>query len=175
MDLDLSDDQVALRDGIAALLAARIPMERVREGFDRAMFDELAGAGVFSLRADGFSWSDCAVVFEQLGRACTPGPLVESLLVGGGEIAGIVEGAPNAWVEHASTLASLVVLDGDRAPGVALTDVTDESSWPLDPCTPVARVELSDDGAAVDLDVVATRRAGAMLTAAFALGLADRL
>ena len=55
MDLDLSDDQVALRDGIASMLAARIPIERVREGFDRAMFDELTSAGVFSLRADGFA------------------------------------------------------------------------------------------------------------------------
>ena len=40
------------------------------------MFDELAEAGVFSLRADGFAWADRVVVFEQLGRACVPGPLV---------------------------------------------------------------------------------------------------
>jgi len=58
VDLDLSDDQIALRDGIASLLAARVPMERVRAGFDRAMFDELARGGVFSLRKDGFSWAD---------------------------------------------------------------------------------------------------------------------
>ena len=74
MDLELSEDQVALRDGIASMLAARVPIERVRQGFDRALFDELADAGVFSLRKDGFSWSDCVVVFEQLGRACAPGP-----------------------------------------------------------------------------------------------------
>ena len=71
MDLDLSDDQVALRDGIASMLASRVPMERVRKGFDRVLFDDLAEAGVFSLRADGFSWSDCVVVFEQLGRFWT--------------------------------------------------------------------------------------------------------
>ena len=76
MDLDLSDDQVALRDGIAAMLEGRFGMDRVRAGFDRAMFDELAEAGVFSLRADGFWWADCVVVFEQLGRFCVPGPLV---------------------------------------------------------------------------------------------------
>jgi alkylation response protein AidB-like acyl-CoA dehydrogenase len=78
MDLDLSDDQVSLRDGIASMLAARVPIERVRAGFDRALFDDLAAAGVFSLRADGFSWADCVVVFEQLGRFCVPGPLVAS-------------------------------------------------------------------------------------------------
>jgi len=54
VDLELSDDQVALRDGIAAMLAARVPIERVRSGFDRALFEDLANAGVFSLRADGF-------------------------------------------------------------------------------------------------------------------------
>ena len=42
MDLDLSDDQIALRDGIASMLAARVPIERVRAGFDRALFDKLA-------------------------------------------------------------------------------------------------------------------------------------
>ena len=55
MDLELSDDQVALRDGIAALLAARVPSDRVRAGFDRDLAAELAEAGVFTLRADGFS------------------------------------------------------------------------------------------------------------------------
>ena len=37
------------------MLAAKVPMERVRAGFDRALFDELANAGVFLLRNDGFS------------------------------------------------------------------------------------------------------------------------
>src|SRR5689334_24867468 len=115
MDLDLSDDQVALRDGIASVLAARIPIERVREGFDRAMFDELADAGVFSLRNDGFSWADCAVVFEQLGRFCIPGPLVESLLLGEGGIAGVafvpdIADRP-VWIEHPEAL-DVLFIDG---------------------------------------------------------------
>ena len=74
MNFDLTDDQVALRDGIRSLLEGRFPMERVRDGFDRAAFDELAEAGVFSLRADGFSWADAVIVYEELGRACVPGP-----------------------------------------------------------------------------------------------------
>ena len=93
MDLDLSADQTALRDGIASLLEGRFGMDRVRTGFDRAMFDELAGAGVFSLRADGFSWADCTVVFEQLGRSCVPGPLVACLLSDVSGVAGLVEPA----------------------------------------------------------------------------------
>ncbi len=176
MDLDLSADQIALRGGIASLLDGRFGRERVRVGFDRAMFDELAEAGVFSLRNDGFSWADCVVVFEQLGRACVPGPLVGSLLAGDGRVAAIVERAEPAWVEHIDALDTLLVLDGS---GVTQVDPRvldgDPAPWPLDPLTPVARVESLPSGEPVDLDPAALRRAGAVLTAAFQLGLADRL
>ena len=69
MDLELSDDQVALRDGIAAMLAARVPMERVRTGFDRELARELVDAGVFTLRRDGFSWADAVVARPRSGRS----------------------------------------------------------------------------------------------------------
>jgi alkylation response protein AidB-like acyl-CoA dehydrogenase len=176
MDLDLSDDQVALRDGIASMLAARIPIERVRAGFDRAMFDELAGAGVFSLRADGFSWSDCVVVFEQLGRFCVPGPLVDSLLLGDGKIAGLVTEFAPLWIEHLDALDVLFV----RGPGGLRTIDPktiegDASPWPLDPVTPVSRVERLPEGTPVEPDAFPGALPGAALTAALQLGLADRL
>ncbi len=181
MDLDLSDDQVALRDGIAALLDARVAMARVRAGFDRALFDELAGAGVFSLRADGFSWADCTIVFEQLGRFCVPGPLVSSLLLGNGRIAGLVEWPENGpgWVEHLDVLDDLYLLRGEAISHVDPRAVAAApSTWPLDPLTPVARLVavVGDvaDAAAVPADVAEIRRAGAVLTAALQLGLADR-
>jgi alkylation response protein AidB-like acyl-CoA dehydrogenase len=170
MDLDLSDDQVALRDGIAALLTARVPGERVRAGFDRALFDELAAAGVWSLRRDGFSWADCAVVLEQLGRHCVPGPLVPSLLLGDGRIAGVLAGG---WVEHLEHLDVVVVPGRGVLDAVALDG--DPSPWPLDPCTPVSRVDAGAvEPAALALDWREWDRAGAVCTAAFQLGLADR-
>jgi alkylation response protein AidB-like acyl-CoA dehydrogenase len=171
MDLELSDDQVALRDGIAAMLDARVPMERVRAGFDRALFGELATAGVFSLRRDGFGWSDGAVVFEELGRHCVPGPLVPSLLVGDGRIAGVLAGE---WIEHLDHLDLVVVPGrGGCSPGVVEADA---SSWPLDPCTPIARVQTVPAATEMlDVDWTEWSRAGAVLTAAFQVGLADRL
>jgi alkylation response protein AidB-like acyl-CoA dehydrogenase len=170
VDLELSDDQVALRDGIASMLATRVPVERVRKGFDRALFGELAEAGVFSLRNDGFTWSDCVVVFEQLGRACVPGPLVSSLLVGDGRIAGVLEGG---WVEHLDAL-DVVIVPGAGACAAADLDAS-PSSWPLDPGTPIARVVSEPVPQPIDLDWTEWRRAGATLTAAFQLGIADRL
>jgi alkylation response protein AidB-like acyl-CoA dehydrogenase len=179
MDLDLSDDQISLRDGIAALLAGRFDRDRIRAGFDRALFDELAGAGVFSLRADGFSWADCTIAFEQLGRACVPGPLVGSLLGSllgtEGRITGIVERATPAWIEHLDQLDTLLVLDGDAVARVDPGAIdADPSPWPLDPCTPVARVAELPRGEPAG-EATDTRRAGAVLTAAMQLGLADRL
>lgn len=176
MDLDLSPDQVALRDGIASMLAGRFAPERVRAGFDRAMYDELAAAGVFTLRADGFAWSDCVVVFEQLGRACVPGPLVGSLLFADHGITAVVERAAPAWVEHPAVLDALVVLDEEAA---VLVDPraleTEESPWPLDPLTPVARASALPAGEPLSVPVTEVRRAGAVLTAALQVGLADRL
>ena len=63
MDFELSADQVALRDGIRSLCEGRFPIKRVRDGFDRAAHAELAEAGVFSLRSDGFGVAD-----KPLGR-----------------------------------------------------------------------------------------------------------
>ena len=148
MDLDLSDDQVALRDGIASMLDGRVPIERVRAGFDRAMFDELADAGVFSLRADGFSWADCVVVFEQLGRFCVPGPLVASLLLGDGRIAGLVD-RRRADLDRASRRARrLLVLSAARTRArvdPARSRASRRRGRSIR-CTPVARVDALPDG-----------------------------
>ena len=51
-------------------------MDRVRAGFDRDVWKELAEAGVFTLPELGFGLPEEAVVFEELGRALVPGPLV---------------------------------------------------------------------------------------------------
>ena len=176
MDLELSDDQVALRDGIRALLTDRFPMERVREGFTRATYEELDSAGVFSLVRDGFSWADAALVFEQLGEFCVPGPLVATLL-GRGTLGGIVgasERTPDPVVEHPSVLDHVVVLDGAAAESYpAGSLVFTDLDWPLDPLTPVARVALGA-GEPVPTDTGDWRRRGAVLTAAFLVGIAQR-
>ena len=177
MDLDLSADQVSLRDGIAALLEGRFGTDRIRGGFDRAAFDELADAGVFSLRTDGFTWSDCTVVFEQLGRFCVPGPLVASLLLGDGRVAAAVEPAVDgsAWVEHLDVLDDLYVRRGDELRRVDPARVdADPSSWPLDPLSPIARVPAVPAGDPVDADATEVWRAGAVLTAAMQVGITDR-
>ena len=178
MNFDLSEDQVALRDGIRALVEGRFPMARVREGFDRSVHAELAEAGVFSLRADGFSWADAAVVYEELGRGLVPGPLVwcfgRDRVTGGFDHA--VAGA--ALVEHFASLDDLILLGPDAvmlATPAGLAGVPQE--WPLDPLTPVWLVDGLDGANVVVLSdsIADLRQRGTLLTAAYCVGMADRL
>src|ERR1700722_918825 len=105
MDFELSEDEVALAEGMRRLCAGRFPLDKVRaaEGkgvvIDRAGWSELADAGVFSLRLDeehgglGLPCAAAAVVFEELGRALVPGPILASHLA-----AGLVPGAADGTV-----------------------------------------------------------------------------
>ena len=182
MDFELSADQVALRDGIRSLCEGRFPIKRVREGFDRAAHTELAEAGVFSLRADGFGVADAAVVFEELGRAVVPGPLVWLYLANGivDGVAGGLEVAhrrPPWMVEHLDVLDTLLVVDDGGVQSVAAGTIAGAVpvTRPLDPLTPVHRVEQLPEGEPVgDADVVARwRLEGAVVTAAFLAGAAQ--
>jgi alkylation response protein AidB-like acyl-CoA dehydrogenase len=183
MHFDLTEDQRDLRDGIRSLLEGAFPIARVRSGLDRAMWDELVDAGVFGLLADGFTWTDAAVVFEELGRAAVPGPLVWGLLahdpghatrvVGGLERP--VPGEP-AMVEHLAALDALVVLDADGVHELDPASLSGERiDRPLDPLTPITRVRDLPLGTRVaDGDAAARWRAcGAVLGAAYAVGMAD--
>ena len=182
MNFDLSDDQVALRDGIRALCRGRFTSERVRKGFDRAMYDDLAGTGVFSLRADGFGWADAAVTYEELGRAVVPGPLIWSHLAHGvvdGVVTGLHRPQPGtpAFVEHLAAADAIVVLDEEGIALVPTDSLSDAMAldWPLDPLTPVHRVDTLPDGERVGGAELAVewRRGGGVLTAAFEAGMAQ--
>lgn len=196
MDFELSDDQVALAEGVAALCEGRFDIDTVRAmadgGLDRGRWQELAETGVFSLcvaEADGgvgLGWAEAAVVFAELGAHLVPGPLVATTLA-----AGIVEGAaegqtvvgtiarPEAgtsfYVEHLPWIDTLVIHDAEGLWSVAADEVSGTPArQPLDPLTPVSRVEslpqgtyLADAHAALEW-----RLRGALLTAALQLGLA---
>ncbi len=182
MNFVLSVDQEALRDAIRSVCQGRFDMARVRGGFDRSMWDDLAATGVFSLRADGFGWADAAVTFEELGAALVPGPLVWGVLahaLADGVVGGVERGDPDAdvLVEHLDTLDALAVLDVDGIARVEPKELDDAQllDWPLDPLTPVHRVpELPVGDRIADRETAGEwRRAGAVLTAAYAIGMAQ--
>jgi alkylation response protein AidB-like acyl-CoA dehydrogenase len=191
MDFWLTDDHVALQDGIRSFLQGRFPLDDIRAVeetdtvIDTTRWAELAEMGVFSLRTDGMGMRDAVLVFEELGRALVPGPLVAShlasgLVDGAGEgtaIVGLIEPQDVATiVEHATQVDALLRFTDDtvvRVDPAALQ--TERIERPLDALSPTWRVL----GGSLDGATVATgdeartlQRAGIVLTAAQQLGLA---
>jgi alkylation response protein AidB-like acyl-CoA dehydrogenase len=189
MDFELSVDDLALQHGIAELCRRRFGIARVRAmeqtgAIDRTMWRELAEAGVFSLRLPedqggvGLGFAQAAIVFEQLGRALIPGPLVGTHLAAGlglgEEIVGLVERAPPpVRVEHLDSLDQLVVIDSEGVWVANAREVHGSSvSSPLDPLTPMSVVAELPRGEQASADAQQWRLEGSVLTAAFQLGLA---
>jgi alkylation response protein AidB-like acyl-CoA dehydrogenase len=152
MNFVLNADQEALRDGIRALCAGRFAMERVRAGFDRDVWKELAEAGVFTLPDLGFGLAEEAVVFEELGRALVPGPLVWGALTHNADT--VVTGPSGGMVTHVDTADRVL---GDPPDLVAVTN-------PVDPLTPMHTTASGTPPEHVG--------PGAVLTAAYMVGMA---
>ena len=186
MDLEPTDDQVALVDELRRFLAARVPRPAPA---DRSLWDELAAMGVLGLPVPeaaggvGLGWAEAVLAFQALGRAAVAGPLVATAAataLGVAEgVTGIVpqvhEGQP-AFVEHLDLLDSLLVVGDDGVRRVAPPrDDARPVERPLDPFTPVAVVDRLPAGGAVG-DAAAShrlRRHAALLAAAQQVGLAD--
>ena len=166
MDFELSDDHVALCDGIRDLCQGRFDIDTVRGladcgGVDRRLWGELADTGVFSLVVPeddggvGLGWAEAGLVFEQLGRFLVPGPLVGTLLAAGvveDAVVGLVErtGGPSL-VEYPDVIDALLVLDQDGLWRVDAAELSIDPAHSVDPLTPVGRVaELPQGEKAAD-------------------------
>jgi alkylation response protein AidB-like acyl-CoA dehydrogenase len=169
MEFVRSDDQEALREGIASLCAGRFPMERVRAGFDAEAWKELAAAGVFTLGELG-GLADAAVVFEELGRALIPGPLVWGYLAGRDDV--VSGGVSGFFLAYPDDVAVVHALVGDRVHAVPADAVRwTQVDHPLDPLTPFAEVTEIGDGKDVG-PASDWQRRGAVLVAAQLAGMA---
>jgi alkylation response protein AidB-like acyl-CoA dehydrogenase len=201
MDFRVSEAQQELAEGIRTMLAGRLPLERIRahEGDEHVISADdwaaLGDTGVFSLTlpepaGTGLALSDACVVFEELGRALVPGPLVGTFLAASRDLVrGAAEGramvgviansdvGPPWLVENLSSLDAAFFLPagGTGGGGSLLTHISDASTaqrvtTPLDPLTPLW--QLTELPSAPDLDDPdqALFRDGAILTAALQVG-----
>ena len=195
MDFELSDDQVALQQAVRSLCDGRFDMAAVRQlvdvgGVEADRWRELAETGVFSLTAAeakggvGLGWAEAVIVFEQLGRALVPGPLVDTLVAAplvdgataGDQVVGMVaRTAGTVMVEYLDALDVLLILDADGVHRVAPSELRAvPSRRPLDPLTPVHLVDGLPAGrpvASTDEALALVARATAV-TAALELGVA---
>lgn len=130
MNFSVSDDQRALAETVRSACAKRFPLEELarRDWATDVVRSEdwsaLAGLGVFDLRVPdedgglGLGLPEAVVVFEELGRALVPGPLVATelaralaLVPAAGVVGSLRVGAGPALVEHLPALEALVLVD----------------------------------------------------------------
>jgi len=197
MDLTLSADQRALQVGLRDVLADLWRAEHLREAAAGAApgtkdWSRIAELGVFGVTVPeaedgmGLGLADAAVLFEELGAALVPGPLVPTALAAG-RVAGTIDGsaivtmldlrAPVLLVEHLDLATHVVAVDADGlrllpADALAATPV----QTPLDPLTPLWSVS----GGGRDLgerigsaaEVADWMRRGAVLNSALQVGVA---
>jgi alkylation response protein AidB-like acyl-CoA dehydrogenase len=199
VDFQLSEDQEALRAGVRSFCDGRLPIEALRQlekqGFDRALWRELAEMGVFSLRQReseggvGLGSADAVIVFAELGRCLAPGPLVWSHLAadlvpgaGAGEVVvgGIEQlqsGSDPVLVEHHDQLDVLLVLRRDGVYRVDPKRLSARSTGtPLDPFTPIFSVDALPQGERIADAAAGTklRLEGAALSAGLLFGICER-
>ena len=196
MNFDLNDDERALQQGIRDVCKRLFPMERVRAletetgGLDRKLWRELGDAGVFSLRLPepegvGLGMTQAVLVFEELGRAIVPGPIISTHLAaglvdgasGGERIIGMIERERQPRVVgHLEATDAIVVADSE---GLSLVEAGSLSARPvarsLDPLTPMHVVEEPPRGERLAGPEVAARwrLEGAALVAAMSVGIAS--
>jgi alkylation response protein AidB-like acyl-CoA dehydrogenase len=196
MDFRIGDDQRELAHGIRSLVEGRLPLERLRarEGDEHAIgapeWAALGETGVFALtlpepHGTGLGLADATVVFEELGRALVPGPLVGTFLAA---VAGVADGAAEGrtqvgvhcagrpgpvLVEHLGSLEALLVLAPD-APAQLVSPAplggARRVEQPLDPLSPLWRLDAVPFGGALPGDDGRLWRDGALLTAALQVG-----
>ncbi len=167
MDFELNEDQEALAEGVAALCAGRFDIETVRsmatDGLDRGRWAELAETGVFSLTRPesdgglGMGCADAVVVFEQLGRALVPGPLVATTLtaalvgLGGADGAGGAASADGAAIANGAAQGTIVVGTQERSEGRCYVEFL---PW-------IDTLVISDDEGLWSVDAASLETAGA--------------
>lgn len=198
MDFRVNEDQEALMESIRSFCEGRVSIERLRElegkGFDKELWQEIAEMGVFSLRRPeseggvGLGMVEAVLVFEELGKAIVPGPLVWSHLAAGlvdgadtGEtvVGGLdlieADGAPYV-IEHLEDLDVLLVLRDEGVDKIDARAVSGKQvKTPFDPLTPVFEASELPTGERIgNADLSAgLRLQGAAIASGFLLGIAE--
>jgi len=95
MDFTLSEEQEMLKKTARDFLADKCPKSLVREmetdekGYSLELWREIAGLGWMGLvfpedySGSEMSFLDLAVLLEEMGRACLPGPFFSTVVLGG--------------------------------------------------------------------------------------------
>lgn len=131
MKFSFSDDQRMFAEGLRDLLDNECPPAHVREvwesgtGHSPELWSHLAGMGVLSILAPesaggmGGSFVDAILLFQELGRAAVPGPVLEHMAVA---VPALADSRWSAGLVDGSSIATVAV---DDSPYVAHASVAD--------------------------------------------------
>jgi alkylation response protein AidB-like acyl-CoA dehydrogenase len=108
MDFELSDDQLALREGARELLDGRAPMDRVRNvvdaggGVDAELWKAMVGQGWTAVELPeargglGLGTVEIAVLLEEVGRRVAPAPFLPTVLA----LGALERAGEHEWVDR---------------------------------------------------------------------------
>ncbi len=126
MDFDFSEDQEALRDAVRRFVdkdytfERRVQIERAG-GFDRGVWDGLAGLGLTALAVPeahgglGFGAVEAMVVMEELGRGLVMEPVAQGALIAPALLSHAPDELQAAWLPRIAGGEALVVLAHQEA------------------------------------------------------------
>jgi alkylation response protein AidB-like acyl-CoA dehydrogenase len=129
MKLALSEEQEMLRTMARDFLTDKLPKKTVKEieeseaGYSPELWKEMAGLGWMGLAfpekygGSGMSFLDLALLLEEMGRACLPGPYFSSVVLSGFTILDI--GSEEQKAEYLPKIAS-----GEKIFTLALTEAS---------------------------------------------------
>jgi alkylation response protein AidB-like acyl-CoA dehydrogenase len=127
MNLALSEEQEMLKKMARDFLTDKLPKKVVKEveesepGYSSELWQEMSGLGWMGLvfpekySGSGMSFLDLAVLLEEMGRACLPGPYFSTVVLGGLTILDI--GSEEQKQEYLPKIAS-----GEKILTLALTE-----------------------------------------------------
>jgi alkylation response protein AidB-like acyl-CoA dehydrogenase len=198
MRFELSEDQREIQRTAREFLAARYPLEKLRETEGDPHWDEVAGLGWPELAipedqgGQGLGIVELCVVAEEAGYALAPTPLLPTwaaglLLAAGGEGARVTEsrrgtvamwdgddGAKIAVPDAAGADVIVVTAAGDRVFAVEAADVSIEPAESLDTTRPLFTVRVDSPGDELHGDFSRAWHAIATAAAAESVGVAAR-
>lgn len=196
MKFSFTDDQRMFAEGLRDLLANECPASLVREtwehgtGHSPALWSRLAEMGVLSILVPesaggmGGSYVDAVLLFQELGRAGAPGPVLETMAVAAPALAGtefgagLVDGSCVAtlWVDRSpyvahAHVADVILRDDSTVTGFTATDVHG-----IDGARRLFTVTGGESKPAdASFNGVAASDAMALATAAYMIGLGERM
>ncbi|MFO1536683.1 MAG: acyl-CoA dehydrogenase family protein [Actinomycetota bacterium] len=192
MALGITEEHEELRVAVRRFAETRIPPDVVREALDAAdevvppFWDAIVEPGWLDAHVDGAGLLEQAVICEELGRACAPGPYLPTAIASGvlalagrdrtGRIAAVALGADGLVCGGVNAELVLAAVGSDwYALDAATLGIREVAS--VDPTRRLARIDLpADPPAAARLDGVTTERVhalAAVLLAAEAVGIAQ--